>query len=336
MAISNKDRLFEILRQYYHRINKTVTKQTMTVYQNKILKIYMLLDIDDITTTEQFLDIEKISLLLEINFKNLNSRCTYLSSLLVWLHANQVHKDFIKKYQNLLFDLTKEKQDSQREKMKINKLTISKFKILLIKKEFENKILNIFNNFEPLPFGLNRIVKRKGKIFLQNYLLFLFYSGLYIPPCRNNLNNLLILNEAKDEITSEHFNYICCKKKEIIYKDFKTSKTHGVIHVKIPNEFFEIIMKIKPFICIDNFPFKNLKNGKCYNSNAFGKRIKTIFNGEATINDLRHLYLTSKYAKLKELLKELVIDTRAMGNSSSVALDFYVHDTLKSIKEEVK
>ena len=335
MTISNKDRLFTILSSYYHRVNKTVTKQTMTVYQNKILKIYMLLDIDDITITSCFMDIEKVKILLEINFKNLNSRTTYLASLLVWLHANQVHKDFIKKYQTLLFDLTKEKQESQRAKMKINKLTITKNKILIMKQGFDNKILNKFNNFEPLPFGLSRLVKRKEKIFLQNYLLFLFYSGLYIPPCRNNLNNLLILDEAKDNITSEHFNYICCKQKEIIYKDFKTSKTHGIIHVKLPDEFFEIIIKIKPFICIDNFPFKNLNNGKCYNSNAFGKKIKTIYNGEATINDLRHLYLTLKYAKLKELLKELIIDTRAMGNSSSVAFSHYIHDSINEIQKEL-
>jgi len=319
--MNNKELINEFLNYYYFRNNKNISKQSLRVYSNKIKKIYELLNIFEVRTTNIFLDFKKMKLFLENNFENINSRSTYLSAMIIWMKANQIHADFVKPYQEYLFELSNKKKNIQKIKMeKENK--ISKDEIGRIRYDFLHKISYI--DFEK--------IKMKDKKILQNYLLFLFYSGIYIAPCRNNLNSLLVLDEF-DESASKEFNFICLKTKQIIYRKFKTNKTHGDIKVKIPEEFMELILLIKDDIMIDNFLFKNLNTKKCIKNGPFGKKIQRIFNG-ASINDLRHLYLTEKYSVLKPLIKELVEDTRCMGNSVNVALTHYIHDTIKEIETQ--
>ena len=320
--MNQKERVETILQHYYHRQGKTVRKQTIIVYTNKLTRLYKLYGESDITKNI-FKNPEKFIKFLELEFQKQNSRALYLSSSLVWMQAITVNDKLVKKYRKYLYDLSDKRKITQKSKM-FNKLKIEKIDIDILRADFEIKILDI--NFKNIKF--------EDRVLLQDYLIFLFYSGIYTPPPRNDIFKILVLDVVDDKLTSNNFNYISLEKKMIIYKDYKAVKAHGVLHVDIPEEFFNIILKYKDIISTDNFLFKNLKTGKLYSKNTFGKKIKSVYNGKATINDLRHLYLTTKYAKIKEFMLELYKDTRSMGSSNTTALSYYIHSTVKEIESK--
>ena len=320
--MNQKEQVETILQHYYHRQGKTVRKQTIIVYTNKLTRLYKLYGESDITKNI-FKNPEKFIKFLELEFQKQNSRALYLSSSLVWMQAITVNDKLVKKYRKYLYDLSDKRKITQKSKM-FNKLKIEKIDIDILRADFEIKILDI--NFKNIKF--------EDRVLLQDYLIFLFYSGIYTPPPRNDIFKILVLDTVDDKLTSNNFNYICLEKKMIIYKDYKAVKAHGVLHVDIPEEFFNIILKYKDIISTDNFLFKNLKTGKLYSKNTFGKKIKSVYNGKATINDLRHLYLTTKYAKLKKYMLELYKDTRSMGSSNTTALSYYIHSTVKEIESK--
>ena len=320
--MNQKEQVEKILQHYYHRQGKTVRKQTIIVYTNKLTRLYKLYGESDITKNI-FKNPEKFIKFLELEFQKQNSRALYLSSSLVWMQAITVNDKLVKKYRKYLYDLSDKRKITQKSKM-FNKLKIEKIDIDILRADFEIKILDI--NFKNIKF--------EDRVLLQDYLIFLFYSGIYTPPPRNDIFKILVLDTVDDKLTSNNFNYISLEKKMIIYKDYKAVKAHGVLHVDIPEEFFNIILKYKDIISTDNFLFKNLKTGKLYSKNTFGKKIKSVYNGKATINDLRHLYLTTKYAKIKEFMLELYKDTRSMGSSNTTALSYYIHSTVKEIESK--
>ena len=320
--MNQKEQVETILQHYYHRQGKTVRKQTIIVYTNKLTRLYKLYGESDITKNI-FKNPEKFIKFLELEFQKQNSRALYLSSSLVWMQAITVNDKLVKKYRKYLYDLSDKRKITQKSKM-FNKLKIEKIDIDILRADFEIKILDI--NFKNIKF--------EDRVLLQDYLIFLFYSGIYTPPPRNDIFKILVLDVVDDKLTSNNFNYISLEKKMIIYKDYKAVKAHGVLHVDIPEEFFNIILKYKDIISTDNFLFKNLKTGKLYSKNTFGKKIKSVYNGKATINDLRHLYLTTKYAKIKEFMLELYKDTRSMGSSNTTALSYYIHSTVKEIESK--
>ena len=320
--MNQKEQVETILQHYYHRQGKTVRKQTIIVYTNKLTRLYKLYGESDITKNI-FKNPEKFIKFLELEFQKQNSRALYLSSCLVWMQAITVNDKLVKKYRKYLYDLSDKRKITQKSKM-FNKLKIEKIDIDILRADFEIKILDI--NFKNIKF--------EDRVLLQDYLIFLFYSGIYTPPPRNDIFKILVLDTVDDKLTSNNFNYISLEKKMIIYKDYKAVKAHGVLHVDIPEEFFNIILKYKDIISTDNFLFKNLKTGKLYSKNTFGKKIKSVYNGKATINDLRHLYLTTKYAKLKKYMLELYKDTRSMGSSNTTALSYYIHSTVKEIESK--
>jgi len=320
--MNQKEQVETILQHYYHRQGKTVRKQTIIVYTNKLTRLYKLYGESDITKNI-FKNPEKFIKFLELEFQKQNSRALYLSSSLVWMQAITVNDKLVKKYRKYLYDLSDKRKITQKSKM-FNKLKIEKIDIDILRADFEIKILDI--NFKNIKF--------EDRVLLQDYLIFLFYSGIYTPPPRNDIFKILVLDTVDDKLTSNNFNYISLEKKMIIYKDYKAVKAHGVLHVDIPEEFFNIILKYKDIISTDNFLFKNLKTGKLYSKNTFGKKIKSVYNGKATINDLRHLYLTTKYAKLKKYMLELYKDTRSMGSSNTTALSYYIHSTVKEIESK--
>ena len=309
-----------ILRYYYHRQGKTIRPQSMIVYSNKILRIYKLLNISNITKNI-FYNFNFVKNYLENEYSNLNSRIVYLNSCLVWMQAITTNKKVVKKYREYLYDLTNENKKTQRDKM-TKRLSLSQDDIQILQTNYENNISKI--NFEK--------INMKDKYLIQDYLIFLFYSGLFIPPPRNDIFKILVLESADALKISNNFNYICLKKQCIIFKDYKAVGAHGTLYVSIPPKFYEIILKYKDIVSTDNFLFKNIKTAKLFNKNTFGKKIKRCFNNKATINDLRHHYLTCKYSKLKAIMVELFEDTRCMGSSSKTALTHYIHATLKDIE----
>jgi hypothetical protein len=318
-----KEYIFQLLRAYYHREGKNVRPQTIIVYQNKITRIYKLLNIEDIKQTNFLQDFEKMKKFLEENYKNTKSRGVYLASLVIWMRANQFSKEIIDKYSLYLTQLELENEKKQEKKIK-KQLKITLREVKNINKKYENDIKKI--NFEELTM--------KDRQLLQNYILFLFYSGIYdFPPPRNNLWNLYVVNESPKKF-SKNYTYLDLEyTPKMIYTDFKTIKTHGIVIVGVPSKLINIVKKYKDYITLDGFLFKNLNTNKFYPKNSFLRKIKESFEGKATINDLRHLYLTTRFKHLKPILKQLIRTTNDMMNTDTTALKYYIHEQIREIEE---
>jgi len=324
-----KDLIFEILRAYYHRQNKKIRIQTNIVYSNKIIKVYEILNIDDITTTDIFLDFEKMKTILEENFENLNSRCTYLSSLLVWMQALQVHKDFVKKYQELLFEYSKSKNKKQKIKIQNEILKVEKNKIEQIKNYHDSVFEIKYNKLIPKYEGVETIYKKVDKMWLQKYLIFNLYNGKHIAPVRCDYNRMKIIKEYKEEL-SKDFNYYDGEK--FIFRNYKTSGKYGSVEVECPEGLRDLIDKIHPATSTagSDFMFINPNNYKPYTDNAFGKLVKKTFDGY-TICDLRKFYLTERFKELHEVLRNLKESSRCMMNSPDVCLKSYIYEEMNKL-----
>jgi hypothetical protein len=319
----HKEYIFQLLRAYYHRIGKTVRPQTITVYQNKITRIYKLLNIENIKELNFLQDFEKMKNFLEENFKNPKSRGVYLSSLIMWIRSNQFPKEIIDKYSLYLTKLEYENEKKQQKKIQ-KQLKLSQKEVKKINKRYEGEIKKI--NFESLTL--------KDRRKLQNYLLFLFYSGIYeFPPPRNNFWNLLIVDKSPAQYSNKYTYLDIEYSPKMIYTDFKTIKTHGIVIVKFPSQLLSKVKKYMNYITDDGFIFKNLNTNKFYSKNVFLKKIKDSYEGKGTINDLRHLYLTTRFKHLKPILKKLIETTNDMMNTDTTALKYYIHEQIREIEE---
>ena len=306
-----KEYIFKKLNEYYLKNNRTVRKQTIKVYVNKISKLHELLNLPYSNISFCFI-FEKTEKDLEKLFININSRATYLSALIMWLKANDIPESVTKPYTELLFTYSKIKKEFQKNKIK-KELRYNKYDLEKLKTKYEEELKT-----------------NKSILFLQKYLIFNLYNGEWIAPVRADYNKVLIMDEWTEDM-SKDFNFYCKKSNCFIFRNYKTSSKKGDVIVKCPSGLVDILELAIPLISVNKFLIINRKTDHLYNANTFGKIVKKTFDG-ITICDLRKIYLTEKFEKLKEILSDLDECSRCMMNSTGVCLDYYIHD-LKHLKK---
>jgi integrase len=144
---------------------------------------------------------------------------------------------------------------------------------------------------------------------IQNYIILCILSGKYIPPRRSKD---YVDFKIKD-IDRDKDNYI--EKKNMIFNSYKTAKTYQRQELPIPPELMKILnkwIKINPteYLLFDS-------NGKKLTNVKLTQRLNKIFGKKASVNQLRHTYLSGKYQDTIKLNKEMADDMKAMGSSRS-------------------
>jgi len=132
---------------------------------------------------------------------------------------------------------------------------------------------------------------------------------MFIPPRR--LKDYVDF-KIKD-IDQEKDNYI--EKKSMIFNSYKTSKTYQRQEIVIPPELLKILkkwIKVNPteYLFFDS-------NGKKLSNVKLTQRLNKIFGKKASVNQLRHTYLSNKYQDTIKQNKEMEDDMKAMGSSRS-------------------
>jgi len=144
---------------------------------------------------------------------------------------------------------------------------------------------------------------------IQNYIILCILSGKYIPPRRSkDYVDFKIKGIDKDKD-----NYI--EKKNMVFNSYKTAKTYQRQEIPIPPELMKILnkwIKINPteYLLFDS-------NGKKLTNVKLTQRLNKIFGKKASVNQLRHTYLSGKYQDTIKLNKEMADDMKAMGSSRS-------------------
>jgi len=135
-------------------------------------------------------------------------------------------------------------------------------------------------------------------------------GGIYIPPRR--------LKDYVDfrirPIGTEDPNKVNTKNRnKLVFNSYKTAKTYGQQVVKMPPKLNDILNKwidINPtfYLLIDT-------KGKPLTNVKMNQRLNKIFGKKVSVNQLRHTYLSHKYADRLQANEQLAKDFEDMGSS---------------------
>jgi integrase len=142
---------------------------------------------------------------------------------------------------------------------------------------------------------------------IQNYIIISLLGGIFIPPRRSkDYVEFKINNIDKDKD-----NYLY--KNKMVFNSYKTAKTYGQQILEIPKQLLKILkiwMEINPteYLLFDSNE-NQLSNVK------LNQRLNQIFDKKASVNQLRHTYLSDKYQHTIEENKKMAQDFKNMGSS---------------------
>lgn len=151
---------------------------------------------------------------------------------------------------------------------------------------------------------------------IQNYIIMCVLGSVYIKPRRSkDFVDFKIRNVDK-----EKDNYM--DKNKFIFNSYKTAKTYGRQEVDIPIQLRNIIAKWVKINPTDYLLFD--ANMNKLSSVKLNQRLNRIFDGKRVgVNQLRHTYLTDRYADTIQHKKDVDNTMEEMGSSASM-LDTYV------------
>ena len=144
---------------------------------------------------------------------------------------------------------------------------------------------------------------------IQLFIILCVLSGKFIPPRRSKDYVDFKIKDIDPEVD----NYL--HKKTMVFNSYKTAKTYQRQELPVPPELMKILnkwIKINPteYLFFDS-NLKKLSNVK------LTQRLNKIFGKKASVNQMRHTYLSNKYQKTIELNKEMEEDMAKMGTSKA-------------------
>lgn len=150
---------------------------------------------------------------------------------------------------------------------------------------------------------------------IQNYIILCLTSGIYIPP-RRSLDFTVM--KWKGGATADS-NYYDSKKKQFIFNVYKTAKTAGQFVEKVPVGLSRILTKWLKINPTDYMLFDRNKNP--LSAVKMTQRMNKIFGKKASVNIMRHSYLTEKY-KDAPTTEEMQETADQMGHTVATALEY--------------
>jgi len=183
-------------------------------------------------------------------------------------------------------------------------------------KELEDKVKSFAGNKE--------INEHQYNVLLQEVILALYY---YKAPRRNEYQKMNIVKS--DVGLPIDTNYLDFDKKQFVFNSYKTAKKEGQLKEDIPPELLNVIttymkfhplLKGKKVVKGTNVPFLVYYDGKSLSQvNAITRILNKIFGKKVGSSMLRHIYLSSKYGKVVDEMKE---DANAMSHSVDMQKDY--------------
>lgn len=270
----------------------TLKPNTVKSYCSSLKSIYKAVYPSDSTIDiEKYNDTKKFMEYLIDNFHP-PVRKTYLSCLVV-LTENEIYREQMMKD---VFNFNENQSHDMTEKQQENHLTNTEVNALLKTLKSQVKLIYDSKNYS-----------YDNLIIIQNYILICLFSGKYIPPRRS-----LDWTAFKIKYISETDNFLDID--EFVFNTYKTSSTYGEQRVAVPTPLLKIIKKYIDVIPEGQHYLFFTVNGLPLSAVTLNQRFNQIFNGNPiSVNQFRHLYLSSKYQSHINLEKDL----QDMGTSKS-------------------
>lgn len=232
-----------------------------------------------------------------------NKRKTILSALVVISNNNDYRKEMLGDIKDYSDDMkTHDKSDSQKENW--------------ISKDELHQIYNSLKNES------NLLYKKEKKTMtdlqnIQDFIIICLLGGIFIAPRRSLDYCCFKINKPIDV---DKDNYML--KNEFVFNTYKTAKFYNQQRVDIPKELASILKK---WIKVNPTQFLLFDTNENEMSNVkLNQRLNKILGRKASVNILRHCYLTDKYGD--ELARKSQMDKTAeeMGTSSGQITGTYI------------
>ena len=280
------------LKEFIQERRPNISKSSITTYNSILKNLYKSVFPNDELDIKNFDNSEKI--LKYLSDIEPNKRKTILSALVVITD----NKD----YRDKMLDDIKEynKEISKQEKNKNQEDS-------WIDKEEIDKIYSILYHNAKLLYKKDSLTNSDLQE-IQNYIIISLLGGIYIPPRRSKD----YVDFKISDIDKSEDNYI--EKNKLIFNSYKTAKTYGEQKVEIPKALKSILnkwIKVNP----TKYLLFDTNMGKLSNV-KLNQRLNKILGKKASVNQLRHTFLTEKYGDMIDTKKQLDEDFKQMGSSS--------------------
>ena len=283
----------EILKELIISKKPNISESSVKTYLSILKNLYINIFKDDKMDLDNFDKTDKI--LHSLKDLEPNKRKTILAALVV-ITDNKKYRE------QMLRDIEEYKSDESKQ-LKSEKQSDSWVDT--------SEINNIYDAMEK---NVKILYKKKELSMtdlqeIQNYIILCVLSGKFIPPRRSkDYVDFKICDIDKDKD-----NYI--EKKSMVFNSYKTAKTYQRQEIPIPPELMKILnkwIKVNPteYLLFDT-------NSKKLTNVKITQRLNKIFGKKASVNQMRHTYLSDKYQDTIKLNKEMADDMKAMGSSRS-------------------
>lgn len=252
----------------------------------------------------------------KINHLKPNSQRTYLISIVSTIKGLKGFEKEFKIYYNKMMELNKE--------LKVNNEKSETQKENWISQDEVKEIFNeYYENVEPL-LNLKKVNSKQWDDILDFVVLSLYVLN---QPRRNKDYQLMKVLKKHKNLSEDYkdFNYYVPTESKFLFYNYKTQGTYHLQEVEVNETLQKILLqflklhplrKEKNFFLLVDYDGEELKQINCIT-----RILNRIFKKKIGVSALRGIYLTDKFKKPLEELKETAT---AMGTSSGTISDTYV------------
>jgi len=252
----------------------------------------------------------------KINHLKPNSQRTYLISIVSTIKGLKGFEKEFKIYYNKMMELNKELKVNNEKSESQTENWISQDEVKEIFNKYSEKV-------EPL-LKLKKVNEKQWDDILDFVVLSLYILN---QPRRNKDYQLMKVIKSSKNLSEDYkdFNYYIPSESKFLFYNYKTQGTYNLQEVNVNDHLQKILLqflklhplrKDKNFFLLVDYDGEELKQINCIT-----RILNKIFKKKIGVSALRGIYLTDKFKKPLEELKE---KATAMGTSSGTISDTYV------------
>lgn len=285
----------ENIKEYISKKRPSLSKSSLTTYGSILRNLYKRVYEDDDYNLDRFNVPAPVLKYLEGIPPN--RRKTILSALVIITDKKEYRDLMLKDVRDYNADINKQEKSEKQEESWVEKEAVNQV------------VAELRKNAEAIMKKGQKTISDLQEI--QNYIILCVLGGVYISPRRSkDFVDFKIRN-----IDVKKDNYM--EKNKFIFNSYKTAKTYGKQVVDIPVQLKNIVakwIKINP----TEYLFFDANMNKL-SAVKLNQRLNKIFNGKKVgVNQLRHTYLTDKFADTIKKEKAIADTMEDMGSSKEM------------------
>lgn len=309
----DKQKLTDILTE----ARPNAKESTIKMYVSNLMKLMKLHDKDNLDFLKKPEEIEEK--LADLHY---TTRRNYLNAIIVYLIATKKDETLLKEFSDMRDNHSKILEEEHAtgvisDKQKDNFVDISEVNKMITQmgEEIKNKKLKKKED-----------LTAKDKTLIQVYTLYNIYTRI---PLRNDVAGMEVINKRSynklSESEKKEKNFLVINKNSMfmILNKYKTSSKYEELKIDIPKDLEKLL---RQYIRINGMGVLfTSSTGKPLSRNALSqlllKTSKKYMDKSISSTMLRKIYLSSKYAKVKD---EMAHDSAIMGHSVQTQQSVYV------------